>query len=1462
MAEPTPNRFLSKMLERLYAAMTVGPSLNCRPQNSRQRIDLHALACLSGPSPDETLGHLLGDAKAVKYTAPLANRRFEPEEPATEGQKRELTDAEKAERRRAEEQQATLRKLAVIAEDAASFEHETGAQVLFLGYPLLSIPPRAGDRARGGAARRVLAPVAFVPARILVKKGRAASVEVEACGEGIDRVIPNAALLTWVEQQSGKKLRDLFADEEGKDPWREINELVVSVCRALEMPAPPALGPETATVGAPRADAEDKEPRLIPAAVLGLFPLSNQSLVRDLEALVEGEPAQGPIESFLRVDSSLAGAGSQPSSSAHGVRVPAEERLVALADPCQARAVRLARSAMGLVVHGPPGTGKSQTIANTIGDHLARGERVLLVCDKRTALDVVKYRLDALGLGELCAVVHDAQRDQKELYLGIRNQLDGLSESKVNEAAVAELAAVDRELTSSQQELSAHDRALADRPSPTEPSFHELAGDWLATEIAPSHAPAAAELKGIRLAEVAQHEREVCETLRRGQREDYSGNPWRPALGAQLSGWLARPLDEHRAEIEGLVEAAALADKTLAAEIPAFPCGGDLSAQGDARAQLGARLEAIVQAGHSEELVRWSAEPQAKLSDANTELTVLRPEVDVLASGPLDPQLALVVRNAPPQLTELLPSMAALASYLSIGRRWFAFLFLLRRFKAAAVLARFGLTFSLATVERVARFLSGLKARTLLSDFERRMLPLAGQAPLISDEELRQRTSAQLAAFGFLLELQTVSALGAEAEALRRQLSQATNHARLAAGLKKSQARAEAIAALLMKVERSGLFAASWRAELEAGLRVGTPCRAIFEVLRDRISTAEGLLRIEASLQSMPAPVSAGVRQLLEARAEPEPGWRAIRKGALTSEISRRIRETPALQALDGDGLDAIHRRYRDLEARKRALVRDAILHRWVARQRERLLASTGSRLNGAGTEVRRRLMLRGERVLKVRQVIAAGAALEGGDPLFDLRPVWMASPETVAQIFPRKALFDVVVFDESSQCRLEEALPVLTRARRVVIAGDPKQLPPTRFFESAVAQSEVSEPEGEQALFEEQQAEVEDLLGAALNLEIEQAYLDVHYRSQNSDLIEFSNQSFYESRLQAIPGHPSNRATVAPLRLVAVAGTYDKRVNVPEAQEVVAVVRRLLSQPEPPSIGIACFNLSQRDQIVDALDEAAAADAAFGAQLAQARARQGSASFEGLFVKNLENVQGDERDHMIISTTYGPDPKGRFYRRFGPLGSAGGGRRLNVLVTRARKEVHLITSIPREVYTALPPTGPGQTPSGAWLLFSYLKWAEELEREYRDANERLAQARVHPEVVVNELASGAPSAFAAALGRRLAKGHGISSDIHWGNDGFCVDVALHHPTRAESVTVGLLCDGTRFPRASDRIEWDLFRTAVLEGQGWRLCRLWTPQFFRDPEGALNSILRAAAEEVAKNAEPPQRSGSDASLLN
>jgi hypothetical protein len=176
-------------------------------------------------------------------------------------------------------------------------------------------------------------------------------------------------------------------------------------------------------------------------------------------------------------------------------------------------------------------------------------------------------------------------------------------------------------------------------------------------------------------------------------------------------------------------------------------------------------------------------------------------------------------------------------------------------------------------------------------------------------------------------------------------------------------------------------------------------------------------------------------------------------------------------------------------------------------------------------------------------------------------------------------------------------------------------------------------------------------------------------------------------------------------------------------------------------------------------------------------------------------------------------------------------------LITRARDELHVVTSIPRSAYATLPKIPSGSTPGGGWLLFAYLAFAEQLQSEYETAHRILENTPPTQQATVNPRPSRTPSQFARALAAQLVKQHNAGSDVHWGNDGFCVDIAMHHPQRAEDVTAGVLCDTTRYAGSDDPVEWDVFRTSVHESQGWKLHRVWTPHFFRDPNGATAAIV-------------------------
>ncbi len=1425
MAEPGM-KLIDVLLDRLYANLVDGPLMSCRPYSSRQRIDLVAMSRLRGATASQALTRLLGQERSVRL---LGSDGEESAGRNGGGQARQ------------EELRGLLTKMRGIADDARTYEEDTGAQALFLGFPLLHIPP--DSRALGvRSGKRILAPLAFVPLRVAVKTSRPNSVILEAIGDGGDLVVPNVALLAWVERVTGKPLQQRLTDDGAEDPWREINEIAAAVAQALDV-VPPLLVPDGEVVATPRADNEAKTVELVPSAVVGLFPAANQGLLADLEALRGGERAVGPIESFLKARTEL-GMCRSSSVADTTTALDGSERCISLVDPCQARAVHLARRVNGLVIHGPPGTGKSQTIANIIGDHLANGERVLFVCDKRTALDVVAYRLESLGLGPFCAVVHDIRRDARELYRGLREQLDKLPETPPLPGSFTALSAADAEAKRIHAELAAFDRAISERPRGGEPSLHELVGAWFAIDE-PAEAQAAGEVHGVPITELLHLESVVKEIMERGARESYATNPWRGALQGDLAAFLARPHTDWQERLARLAHAAERADDCMLRLSPPFAATGDATEEGHVRKRLGALVEDALSRTTPQALAQWLSAEEGSARLAASELRgVARTCVDLIYK-PVDRELATAVIGANLAVSEITEWMDRLTSYLGIARKWYAFLLFGRLRRARKVLARLRLSLGDEAAQRALKFFERLRARKRLEAVAQR---LGRPQESASDAELTRMVEEHTAIFRVVAALDEEPLLRPIAKDLKRAFLYPENHAELAAELTGAEERGAAIQELEGALRDTGLLSSSAQAAVSLAVRQGQPASPLVAGWVERLFTVEGLLRIESLLAATPPELATLLRQLLDGAVSSDTAWAAVRKAVLSAEIARRIQSTPVLQTVDGDRVATAHRRYRELNAHRRVLTRDLVQHVWISKQRERLLASTGTRLNATGAEVRRRLVTRGERAMRVRQLIAAGAGIDGGDPLFDLRPVWMASPDVVAQLFPREPLFDVVIFDEASQCRLEEGLPILLRAKRVVIAGDPQQLPPTRFFEAGVAPTKEQEEETEQGLFEAQQSEVEDLLGAALNLSVEQAYLDVHYRSSNADLIGFSNQHFYESRLQPIPAHPSTRLATPPLRLVRAGGVYHDRTNLREVAEVVRIVMTLLQHDQPPSIGIACFNMNQRDAIVEALDRAGGDNPDFGARLAEARERKGPASFEGLFVRNLENVQGDERDHIIISTTYGPDKQGRFFRRFGPLGMAGGGRRLNVLITRARQMVHLVTSIPEEAYRGLAPLPAGAVPNGGWLLFAYLAYAEQLERLYADESRRTQVPVGAAECQVRNCKN--PSEFAAAIGRHLAAGAQQSSIVHWGNDGFCIDAALVHPRRPDDITVGVLCDGSRFDKAADRVQWDIFRTEMLEAQRWKLFRVWSPQFFRDPQGAIGRLEKAVdewqAEEDAK----------------
>ena len=380
---------------------------------------------------------------------------------------------------------------------------------------------------------------------------------------------------------------------------------------------------------------------------------------------------------------------------------------------------------------------------------------------------------------------------------------------------------------------------------------------------------------------------------------------------------------------------------------------------------------------------------------------------------------------------------------------------------------------------------------------------------------------------------------------------------------------------------------------------------------------------------------------------------------------------------------------------------------------------------------------LSGPRAIRLREFFRQGR--ERG--LLTLRPVWMITPEVASQLLPlEKSLFDVVILDEASQMPVEFAVPSLYRARVAVVSGDDKQMPPSSFFSSRIESDEPewsedeplddSASEQERTLQEQtwnrrELKDCPDVLSLGLTV-LPKTTLQIHYRSEFRELIGYSNAAFYRNELGVPVRHPDDAVREhKPIEYLAVNGTYGNQQNPDEARKVVEVLADLWRKTgaKRPSVGIVTFNMKQAELIEELLQQHADTDPKFRETFAEELDRKDHGEDMSLFVKNVENVQGDERDFIIFSTTFGRNSAGQFRRNFGALGQAGGERRLNVAVTRARRKVIVVGSMPiEEISDLLGTRRQPQVPRDylqAYLQYSKLMSDGHLE-EARRLSERL----------------------------------------------------------------------------------------------------------------------------------------------
>ena len=451
----------------------------------------------------------------------------------------------------------------------------------------------------------------------------------------------------------------------------------------------------------------------------------------------------------------------------------------------------------------------------------------------------------------------------------------------------------------------------------------------------------------------------------------------------------------------------------------------------------------------------------------------------------------------------------------------------------------------------------------------------------------------------------------------------------------------------------------------------------------------------------------------------------------------------------------------------------------------------------------------------------------KSGSLIQKIKPCFMMSPLSVAQYLdPRSVMFDIIIFDEASQVKPEDALGALMRGRQLVVMGDSRQLPPTTFFDQIGGEESDEEEESTAGI-----TDMESLLHVCKQSFVTKR-LRWHYRSRHESLIAVSNAEFYDGTLQVFPS-PMHDTEDVGLSFVHVEDSVYERgkagVNRGEAKAVAEAVIDYYRRFPNKTLGVATFSTKQQELIRREVDLLLRDNPDVESLM---RPENG----EHFFVKNLETVQGDERDTMLISIGYGFDENHRLSRNFGPLNQTGGERRLNVLITRARERCVVFANfrgydLPVE----------SDTPDGVAALSAFLTYAETRNAAPLSAGEDISPdvADLFPETVA-----------------RMLEDNGYTVARNVGCAGFRIDLAVLHPETEGVYMAGILCDGPFYWSAADARDRDRLRGQVLEGLGWNLIRIWSPEWFQHPASCtkvlLDFLVDAAKKEPLKLSVEPE----------
>ena len=1126
------------------------------------------------------------------------------------------------------------------------------------------------------------------------------------------------------------------------------------------------------------------------AMLLGFFSFAKFLMYRDLDPRSWPAPdlLLTPTLENLLCDGFPATDSPFPSNGHLDEIIPAS-RLdhVVDADGSQTIAIEMVRAGRSLVIQGPPGTGKSQSITNLIATAVLDGKKVLFVAEKLAALQVVKRRLEAAGLGSVCLELHSHKAHKRAVLeeIGRTWQL-GRPRGEELEVVISQLEQSRARLNGHVAMLHAPIGAAGTTPFRIFGSLAllgERGRDFVEPDFSGAEnwdENALRERRGI-----------IAELVKRiDQMGAPSSHPWR---GAEREVILNIDLPPIRQKLERLSKA------------------------------LPPLLEA------AKELASFLCQPEPSTF---SEIEILRRMANHLASAPaLDPsvlgheiwdtgiELVRVIVNHGHEATVLRQNLASIVTDAAFESDFSS---------ARASIAAHG--------QSIFRFVNGdfRQAMSTLRGITRSEPPKshAERVALLDDVALVRKHLMGIRA-GAEMGKQAFGSLWKGEDSAWDQLSSIIEW--ISTGESQFFVSSE-FRRKFLEIDRSKNFG-SLSDALELLIGEAWQCsEAVKDEVALNLSTAFGIERLEdISIESL----SCRLGQWLET-LEDLTRWntwftRAVRArqlglGSLVDSLenaslshnsaadifdraffSRLLREAvkthPELAQFDGLEHERVIEDFRRADLERLTLAK----YRVLAKHYEGIPA----RHAGAGAtgillgELERK---RGHR--PVRKLLK-----DAGSVVQAIKPVFMMSPLSVAQYLePGSVHFDLLVIDEASQVQPVDALGAFARATQHVVVGDSKQLPPTRFFSRLTSNEDDEEDlSDEESPSAAQAKDVESILGLCCARGLPETMLRWHYRSRHHSLIAVSNREFYEDKLFIVPSPHTASAGLGLEFQFVKGGIYDRGGSSTNRVEARAVCKAILehARHNPKlSLGVAAFSIKQQQAIEDELE-------LLRREQPDVENFFQSHPHEPFFVKNLENLQGDERDVIFISVGYGPDSSGYLAMNFGPLSNEGGERRLNVLISRAKRRCVVFASLRADDIDLARVTG-----RGVRSFKTFLKFAE------------TGILTAPAESVGKEM-----SPFEEAV-RRSVEALGYEVHPQVGVAGFFVDLGVVDPEKPGRYILGIECDGAAYHSSRSARDRDRLRQAVLEDHGWIIHRIWSTDWFQRPGEQLRKVV--AAIEKAK----------------